>query len=84
MNDKELLTTILKELVSAKVQSQTAFAMVTALRQTLAARSPDFDKEYVARMETLLQSIPSEMNPETTLKALQAIVQSAVDTEGQS
>jgi hypothetical protein len=83
MNDKEILTLVLTELVAAKVQSQTAFAMVTALRQTLAARSPDFDAEYVARMATLFQSIPSEMNPETTLKALQAVVQSATDKAGQ-
>jgi len=84
MDGEELASAILKEVVSAKVQSQTAFLMVTALRQTLASRSQDFDKEYVARMEMLLQSIPAEMNPATTLKDLQSIVQSAVDKVGQS
>lgn len=81
VDDKELLATLLRETLSTKIQAQAAFAMVTALRQTLSSRSKDFDSEYVAQVETLLQSMPTETNPEKTLAILRALLPSAEATE---
>ncbi len=82
MDENQIVKTLLEELVDAKLLSQMALTMVTALRQTLSAHSPGFDKEYQERMDSLLQSTPARLNPGVTLEAVQAMLTKNQGKEG--
>jgi hypothetical protein len=64
----EELSILISEIQTAKTKAQTALTMAEALRVALAVRSADFEGEYVKQLESLLESIPTSMRLEESLR----------------
>jgi UDP-N-acetylglucosamine transferase subunit ALG13 len=73
MIDQEELAVLLGEIQTVKTKAQTALTMVEALRVALAARSADFEAEYVKQLEALLATIPPSLRVDESLRLLRAL-----------
>jgi Tfp pilus assembly protein PilN len=73
MIEREELTVLLGEIQTAKTKAQTALTMAQAIRVALAARSADFESEYVKQLESLLAVVPPSIRLEESLRLFRAL-----------
>jgi hypothetical protein len=81
MIEKEEFATLLGEIQTAKTKAQTALTMAEAIRVALAARSADFECEYVKQLEGLLASTPPSLHVAESLRLIRGVTVKAISEQ---